>query len=242
LADDEETGVVGIFAEGIREGRRFVDAARKVTARKPVVVLKAGKGAAGARAASSHTGSLAGAHAAAQAAFDRAGVIEAVDSDAFFDALAALATLPVGRIGRRIAVLTISGGPGVLAADAAERLGLQLPAPGSGTVERLRVLVPSFAALGNPIDLTPQCPPDVYGPAVAAVFDDPGFDAVVVIDCGLDVAELGQAVVTAAGRTGKPVTAFVLDVPGIEAALDTARIPRFASPERAVAGVRHAAV
>lgn len=240
LADDEETGVVGVFAEAIRDGRRFVAAARAVTAHKPVVVLKAGKQRAGARAAASHTGSLAGTHGAVQAAFDRAGVIEAVDSDSFFDALAALATLP--RTGRRVAVLTISGGPGVLAADAAERLGLELPPLSSQTAQRLRGLVPAFAALGNPIDLTPQCPPPSYGPAVAAVFDDPAFDAVVMIDCGLDVAEFGEAVATAARRTGKPVTAFVLDVPEIAKALDLAGIPRFASPERAVAGVRRAAV
>jgi acyl-CoA synthetase (NDP forming) len=130
----------------------------------------------------------------------------------------------------------------VLAADAAERLGLELRPPGPGTVERLRGLVPPFAALGNPIDLTPQCPVDAYGPAVSAVFDDPAFDAVAVIDCGLDVVEFGQAVADGAARTGKPVTAFVLDVPLIAGVLDEAGIPRFASPERAVAGVRHVAV
>ncbi len=242
LADDDETGVVGIFAEAIRDGRHFVEVARKVTARKPIVVLKAGKGAAGARAAASHTGSLAGTHAAAQAAFDRAGIVEALDSDSFFDALAALATLPAGRVGRGVAVLTISGGPGVLAADAAERAGLELRSPSLQTVERLRGLVPPFAALGNPIDLTPQCPVGSYEPAVSAVFDDPAFDAVVLIDCGLDVVELGQAVIAAAARSGKPVAAFVLDVPQIAAALDAAGIPRFASPERAVMGMRRAAV
>jgi acyl-CoA synthetase (NDP forming) len=234
LGGDAATGAVGLFAEAFRDGRRFLDVAREVARVKPVVVLKAGRGAAGARAAASHTGSLAGRHAAAQAAFARAGVVEAADSDGFFDALATLAAAPAPA-GPAVAVLTISGGPGVLAADAAERLGLALPQPGADTVATLRRLAPAFAALGNPVDLTPQCPPESFVPAIAAVFDDPAFDGVVAIDCGLDVPEFGEGVAAAHRRTGKPVAAFVLDVPRVEEALAGAGIPRLPSPERAVA-------
>jgi acyl-CoA synthetase (NDP forming) len=236
LADDEATGVVAMFVEGIADGRRFVEVARRVAARKPVVVLKGGKGQAGARAAASHTGSLAGRHAATQAAFARAGVIEARDSDAFFDAVTAAASdLPASR-GPRIAVLTISGGPSVLAADAAERTGLALPAPREATLARLRPLVPDFAALGNPVDLTPQCPPDAYEPAMRAVYDDPGYDGVVAINCGLDVAEFGAGVTAARAATGKPTVAYLLDVPTVEETVRRAGIPVFTSPERAVQG------
>jgi acetyltransferase len=237
LAGDDATGVVGVFVEGFRDGRRFVEAARRCTDRKPVVVLKAGKEAAGARAAASHTGSLAGSHGAVRAAFLRAGITEAADSDAFFDLLSALAG---GRrpAGRRIAVVTISGGPGVLAADAAGRLGLQLPEPAAETVARIRELAPAFAATGNPIDLTPQCAPAAFGPAIAAVFDDPAYDGVVAINCGLDIPEFGQAVVDAHLRTAKPVTAYVLEVPRIEALLLEAGIPILPSPERAVRAYR----
>ncbi len=231
LAGDERTQVVGLFVEAFKDGRRFVAAAERCD--KPVVVLKAGKGRAGARAAVSHTGSLAGRHGAAQAAFARAGVVEAASADEFFDALQALAAWR--RAGRCVAVLTISGGPAVLAADAAERLGLRLPPPGPGTVGRVRELAPAFAAAGNPIDLTPQCPPAAFPPAIGAVFDDPAFEGVIVIDCGLDVPELGQGVAGAARRTGKPVTAFVLDVPAVEAELAAAGIPVLSSPERAAA-------
>lgn len=237
LADDQATSVVGAFVEGFRDGRRFVEAARHCTARKPVVVLKAGKEGAGARAAASHTGSLAGVHGAVRAAFLRAGVTEAADSDAFFDTLTSLAA--GGRpAGNRIAILTISGGPGVLAADAAERLGLRLPPPSPQTVARVRELAPGFAATGNPIDLTPQCPPDSFPPAIAAVFNDPVYDGVVAINCGLDLPEFGTGIVTAHRRTGKPVTAFVLEVPRIEASLRDAGIPLLPSPERAVAAYR----
>lgn len=235
LAADPDTGVIGLFVEAFREGRRFVAAARRAAlSGRPVVVLKAGRGSAGARAAASHTGSLAGRHGAVQAAFARAGVIEAESSDAFFDALQALAGEAAPR-GRRIAVLTISGGPGVLASDAAERLGLELPSPAESTVRRLRELAPSFAATGNPVDLTPQCPPERFCEAIRAVFEDPAYDGVVAINCGLDVLEFGQGVAEARTQTGKPVTAFVLDVPGIEALLREAGVPLLASPERAVA-------
>jgi acetyltransferase len=232
LGADPETVAVGIFAEAFPDGRRFVEVARHITPRKPVVVLKAGKGGRGAAAAASHTGSLAGRHAAAQAAFRRAGVLEAEDADAFFDALT---VLEAGRrAGPRVAILTISGGPGVLASDQAERSGLELPAPGAATVERLRRLVPPFAALGNPLDLTPQCPPASFVEAIEAVFADRAYDGVIVINCGLDIPEFGEGVAAAAGATAKPVTAYLLDTPRIEARLREAGIPLLGSPERVV--------
>lgn len=236
LADDDKTGVVGLFTEAIRDGRRFVAAARRVTARKPVVVLKGGKGVAGALAAASHTGSLAGRHGAARAAFRRAGVVEAADSMTFFDSIAALAAPGATvRAGRRVAIVTVSGGPGVLAADAGERIGLQLVAPAEATVDKLRALVPSFAATGNPIDLTPQCRPERYADVFEVLAADPGIDGMVVINCGLDIAEFGTAAAAVAG-TGVPMTAFVLDAPSVAGALAGAGVALFDAPERAVAG------
>jgi acyl-CoA synthetase (NDP forming) len=237
LAADPLTAVIGLFAEAFRDGRRFVEVVS--ASPKPVVVLKAGKEAAGARAAASHTGSLAGRHGAVRAAFRRAGVVEAETADEFFDLLTALAAdRPSVGPGRNLAVLTISGGPGVLASDAAERFGLRLPPPSEATTRRLRELAPSFAATGNPIDLTPQCPPAAFGPAIRAVFEDRAFDGVVVINCGLDIPEFGAGVAAAWRATGKPVTAFLLEVPQIEAALREAGIPLLPSPERAVAAYR----
>jgi len=234
LGGDDATAVIGMFVEGFRDGRRFVEVARRVTASKPVVALKAGKAAAGARAAASHTGSVVGRHAAVSAALERAGVIEARTSDDFFDVLTAVARVPRPPRGRGVAIVTISGGPGVLAADAAEAAGLELAAPSDATVRAIRELAPDFAAVGNPIDLTPQCPPAAFVPAIGAVYDDDRFDAVVVINCGLDIPEFGAGVVAGAQRSGKPTVAFVLDVPTIREAFDDASIPCFASPERAV--------
>ena len=233
LAGDEQTTVVGMFVEGFRDGRRFVDVARRITPHKPVVVLKAGKAEAGARAAVSHTGSVAGQHAAVSAALQRAGVVEARTTDDFFDALAAVTRVSALPPRPRVAIVTISGGPGVLAADAVEDAGLALASPSAETVRTLQALLPPFAAVRNPFDLTPQCPPGSFGPAISAIYDA-AFDAVVVINCGLDIAEFGAGVVEAARRTATPTVAFVLDVPGIRQMLDAAAIPCFGSPERAV--------
>jgi acyl-CoA synthetase (NDP forming) len=105
-------------------------------------------------------------------------------------------------------------------------------------VRRVRELAPAFAATGNPIDLTPQCPPAAFAAAIGAVFEDPAFDGVVVINCGLDIPEFRTGVVKARAETGKPVTAFLLEVPRIEAGLREAGIPLLSSPERAVAAYR----
>lgn len=237
LGEDPQTTAIGMFIEGIDDGRRFVEVARSVTARKPVVVLKAGKMAAGAKAAASHTGSLAGNHEAVQAGLRRAGVIEAADTESFFDAMDIAAVGLTRTAVRNIAIVTISGGPSVLAADAAERSGLTLPKLGNATMARLRSLVPSFAALGNPVDLTPQCPADNFIPAIEAVYADAAVDGIVAINCGLDIPQFGTGVARGVASTGKSTTAFVLDVPGVEAEMAAAGVLRFPSPERAVAAL-----
>ena len=144
LAGDDETGVVALFAEAISGGRRFVDVVRRITSERPVVVLKSGRSVAGTRAAASHTGSIAGGHGAVSAALRRAGAIETSSSDEFFDVLTAVSSPQPALTGSRVAVVTVSGGPSVLAADEAERLGLSLPAMADGTVERLRAVVPAI--------------------------------------------------------------------------------------------------
>jgi len=235
LADDPATKVIGVFTEGLRDGRAFVRVAREITPHKPVVVLKGGRGTAGARAAAGHTGSLAGSARAYRAAFDRAGVVAVEESAEFFDVLTALSA-PLAPRGRRVAVLTISGGPGVLAADAAERYGLELPPMSPERQSKIQALAPEFAALANPVDLTPQCVPANFGPAIGAVYDEPDIAGVIVINCGLDIPEFGAGVAEAVAATGKPTTAFLLDVPRIRATLGNAGIPCFDSPEAAVRG------
>lgn len=234
LGDDPQTTAIGIFVEGFGDGRRFVEVARKIAERKPIVILKAGKMAAGAKAAASHTGSMAGSHAAIRAGLRRAGVIEAADTETFFDAMDAAAVGLTKKVVRNIAIVTISGGPSVLAADAAERAGLALPSLSPATIARLSTLVPSFAALGNPIDLTPQCPIDSFVPAIEAIYADPAVEGVIAINCGLDLKPFGTGIARGVAATGKPTCAFVLDAPGVEAEMAGVGVLRFSSPERAV--------
>ena len=234
LAQDDKTQVIGLFAEALSGGRDFVTTVRSISAERPVVVLKAGKTTAGARAAISHTGSIAGAHGAASAALRRAGAMEARTTDEFFDLLALAASPMQPPAGSRLAVLTVSGGPSVLAADEAERLGLVLPALANSTLKALKAVVPSFAATRNPVDLTPQCPPGAYMPAVDAVYNDPNIDGVVVIDCGLDIPELADAVTAAHKSTSKPTVAFVTDASTVAKRFTAANVPLLPSPERAI--------
>lgn len=233
LADDETTSAIGMFVEGVGDGRAFVAAAARAAAAKPVVALKGGRHVTGARAAASHTGSLAGSYGPVRAAFLRAGVEETTSTQEFFDRL--FTTDLPAPTGTRVAIVTVSGGPSVIAADALTDHGLHLAELKPATQAGLRDHVPAFAAVANPVDLTPQCPPEAMGDAVGAVYDDPGVDAVVVLDCGLDVPEFGRAVAAAVNRTGLPTVAYLLDVPSVAAALRGAGVPEAASPERAVA-------
>lgn len=236
LADDPRTDAIGVFAEGLRDGRTFVEKARAITPHKPIAVLKGGRSVAGARAAAGHTGSLAGSARAYEAGFRRAGVRAVGDSEEFFDVLTAFAAPSLRQHGNRVAVLTISGGPGVLAADAAERAGLYLPTLSADRQAAIRAYAPDFAATANPVDLTPQCPPVKFAAAMAEVYADNDLDGVVVINCGLDIPEFGAGVARAYAATDKPTTAFLLDVPQVQQAVSEVGIPCFGSPESAVRG------
>jgi acyl-CoA synthetase (NDP forming) len=239
LAADPETEVVALFVEGVRHGRAFVEAARRVAEAKPIVAFKVGRGSAGHRAAGSHTGSLAGSYETYLAAFRAAGVVAASETDEFFDAVAALDAqarrLPRGDA---VAILTVSGGPSVAAADAAEAAGLTVPPLPDVVRGALRTHLPSFGADGNPVDLTPQMDPVSFGPAVRLVLESEAVAGAIAIDIGLDVPAYGEALAVAQAAAGKPVVACTADVPEVERRLRRAGIPAFPTPERAVRAYR----
>jgi acyl-CoA synthetase (NDP forming) len=234
LVDDPATTLIACFVEALRDGARFLAAARRAAGRTPIVVLKGGRSEAGRRAAGSHTGSLAGSPEVFRAACARGGVVLAEETEEFFDAIETLA----GQRGRpaapRLAVVTVSGGPSVVAADAAERAGLAVPALGTATQGALRALLPPFAAVGNPVDLTPQVEPANIAAAVRRVFDEPAVAGVVAVNVGLDFPEFADGVVTAARETGKPAVAFAADAPEITRRFRAGGVPVLPSPERAV--------
>ncbi len=153
LVEDEETRVITMYIEGVEDGKRFVEALRKTTPRKPVIALKSGRSEAGARAIASHTGSLAGADAVYDAVFKQTGVIRAYGMEDLFDMAVALALQPPAR-GKRVAILTVGGGSGVMATDAANDLGLEVPRLSDKTIEKLKKVLLPIASPYNPVDVT----------------------------------------------------------------------------------------
>ncbi len=235
LVDDPETTLIACFVEALRDGRRFVAAAERAASRKPVVVLKGGRSDAGRRAAGSHTGSLAGSYEVFRAACLRARIVLAEETEEFFDAIETLATVGARRPAAPcVAVLTVSGGPSVVAADTAERIGLTVPPLGEPVRAALRAALPPFAAVGNPVDLTPQVEPARIDGAVRLVMTDAEIAGAVAVDVGLDIPEFAEAVVAAVRATGKPAVAFAADAPRITEIFRAGGVPVLPSPERAV--------
>ena len=180
VADDPYTRVITLYLEGISDGRRFMEEARRVSRIKPLLALKVGRFASGQRAAASHTGALAGAEAAFDAAFERGGVIRAATIQEMFQWARALAWSPLSR-GRRTAVLTNAGGPGVACADALELHGLRLADLSAETHAALQAVLPAAASLHNPVDMLASAMPDHYAECLRILLADPGVDSVIVI-------------------------------------------------------------
>lgn len=240
LGDDAETTVIGLYLESIVDGRRFRDVAARVSRKKPVVLLKAGVSSFGRRAAASHTGALAGSDGAVDAVCRQAGIRRAHDLEEFTDVLRALSVQPV-LASLRIAVVTNAGGPGILAADAAERCGLTLPPLADSTIATLTTSLPPAAGLNNPVDVVGDAGADRYGAAIQACMRDPNVDGLIVLltpQVMTPCAEVARIVAGAAKKSKllPVVTAFMGGESVCEAieVLADAGIPNFATPERAI--------
>ena len=169
LTDDDETRVVGVYIETVSDGRGFMAAAAKCAARKPVIVIKAGRGESGQRATLSHTGSLAGSDAVYDTALRQCGAIRVESATEMFDLCRGFVGIPQGIRGRRVAIVTNSGGPSILAADSAEAVGLDVAEPGPAIRAKLAAFLPPHAALKNPIDLTVEGTERGYREALTAL-------------------------------------------------------------------------
>jgi acetyltransferase len=180
IAEDEHTEVVVAYIEGVADGQGFVDTAARVARSMPIVTLKGGRGASGAKAVASHTGALAGAETAYDAAFRRAGVLRAESTEEMLDWARALAWQPLPE-GNRVGVLTNAGGSGVLAVDALEAAGMRLAALTEETKAFLRQHVPPAASVENPVDIVAGSDPELYALCLEAMLADETVDAVVVI-------------------------------------------------------------
>jgi acetyl coenzyme A synthetase (ADP forming)-like protein len=242
LAEDKETGVIASYLENIKEGNKFLRIAEEAAAIKPVVILKVGVTQAGAKAASSHTGSLAGADIAYGAAFKRAGVIRAENFEALFDYAQVFASQPLPH-GKRVAVITNAGGPGIMAADAAESLGLKMVTPGEATKAKLRPLLPAAASVGNPVDVIGDAAPDLYINSLKVLQEDDDIDAIVVVVTPQNMTQPSVlAERLAATHNGKkPLLTTFMGGEAVEdakAKLMAAGIPNYPSPERAMDSLR----
>ncbi len=178
--DDGNTKVILAYLEGITDGQRFIDVARAVSKNKPVILVKSGRTSAGARAVSSHTGSLAGSDAAYDAAFLQSGVIRAETMFEFFDLAGGFAGQPVPG-GGRVAIVTNAGGPGILATDSCERYGLRLATLSKETIDALKTTLPAAASFYNPVDVLGDAGPELYRFALETVVRDGGVDGILVL-------------------------------------------------------------
>jgi acetyltransferase len=242
LAEDKETKVIAGYLESIKEGDKFLRIAEQAASVKPVVILKVGVTQAGAKAASSHTGSLAGADIAYGAAFKRAGVIRAENFEALFDYATAFAMQPLPN-GRRVAIITNAGGPGIMAADAAESLGLKLVAPGPESDKKLRAFLPTSAAFGNPVDVIGDADPDRYAKAFEVMQEDEKVDSIIVVVTPQNMTRpLELAEKLARSHQGKkPVLAAFMggnEVASAKEKLMAMGIPNYPSPDRAITALK----
>ncbi len=245
FAEDNRTKVIAVYLEGVRDGRRFIETAARVTRKKPLIVFKVGKTGAGARAALTHTASMVGDYEVYQAAFRQAGVIEAKTLQELVDYSVSLLMLPIA-LGRRLAIVTNAGGVGAIAADEAVKAELKVEPP---TASSRRALVREFegegfasnATLGNPVDLTASVNTDQFARAVAKVMAFPEFELGLVLPThhapGMDY-DVGERLGEVISKSGKPVVSCVIG--NSELAVRIYRefmkrgIPSFPTPERAV--------
>lgn len=242
LAEDAASSVILMYVEGVPDGQRFIQVASQVTRKKPIVAIKSGVTASGSRAVSSHTGSLAGSEAAYKAAFGQACIIRAGSMEELFDFALAFAHQPLLK-GDRIGIVTNAGGPGILATDALEHAGLEIPRLSGETVEGLEDYLPGAASAANPVDVLGDAQADRYGHALRLVLADANVDGAIVIlapQALTKIEETAEVVGRLAQATDKPVLGCFMGQARIEAGVDILRrygVPNYPFPERAAAAL-----
>ncbi len=238
LREDPKTNVILLYIEDIVDGRKFVDTVSKVTEEKPIIAVKAGVSPEGAKAASSHTGALAGSDEAYNAILKQSGVLRVESIIDLFDYARAFAKQPLPR-GNRVAIITNGGGPGIMATDASVRYGMQISQFSEATKAKLRAGLPKEASVNNPVDLIGDAQSDRYELALQAL-DDEG------VDCGLvlltpqamvDLKKVAETIASVGPRSGKTILTSILGLTDITPAvevLESNNIPHYTFPESAV--------
>ena len=246
--NDAGTDVILLYLESFGNPRKFSRIARRVSGRKPIVAVKSGRSSAGIRAASSHTAAMASADVAVDALFRQTGVIRVDTLDELFDMALVLVSQPLPA-GRRVAIVGNSGGPGILATDACEGAGLEVPELSVSTQTALRKVVDPNGAVANPVDLVASATPAVYEQALRLLLSDDGVDAVIAINTATFAApstEVAAVLRRVASGATKPLVGSFLAWPELQPVLAAqepgeAPVPAFASPEPAARALSRAA-
>ena len=243
FALDEATHAILIYAEGITQARKFMSAARRAARVKPVIVVKGGRAEEGARAATSHTGALAGADVVYDAAFRRAGMLRVGEVEELFDAAATLARM-TPPAGDRLAIVTNGGGAGVLATDRLIEEGGRLAALSDDTIAKLNAVLPPTWSHANPVDIIGDADAERYGNAVTILMQDANVDGLLVMYCPTAIASSAEAAQGLIGALARPEMAAKKNVFACwmgeanvaegRAQFVAAQLPDFETPERAV--------
>ncbi|MES0341876.1 MAG: acetate--CoA ligase alpha subunit, partial [Candidatus Humimicrobiaceae bacterium] len=239
--DDPNTDVITAYLEGVAKGREFIRISSKVTKKKPIIVIKSGNTDAGARAVSSHTGTLAGSAKAYDAAFKQSGIIRADTIKELFDYAKAFSYQPLPK-GKKVAIITNAGGPGIMATDACENNGIQLASFSTETIDKLKSFLPEAANLYNPVDVLGDALSDRYKKALEVVIQDNNVDAVVVLltpQAMTEDLETARAIFDVMDKSKKqiPVTTSFMGGDEVKKGINyltKKRIPNFDIPESAV--------
>jgi acetyltransferase len=244
LGSDYEVNSVLLYIESLTNFRKFMSAARSISRTKPIIVLKAGRSAAGASAAASHTGAMAGEDAVYNAAFKRAGIVRVRNLEDFFDCAEFLAKQP-RPTGRRLVIITNAGGPGVMAADAVAEEGLALSPLSNGTMSSLNRILPPAWSHANPVDILGDASAERYANIVQCCFKAREFDGMLLIhnpQATTDPTEVAHSLIEA--LKNRPYPVFTVWMGGVDVekgreALNHAGFPTYDTPERAVRAFKY---
>ncbi|MGQ9618580.1 MAG: acetate--CoA ligase alpha subunit [Candidatus Aminicenantia bacterium] len=236
LKEDEKTKVILFYLEDLVNPSEFMELAREISEKKPILVIKSGRTMAGAKAASSHTGALAGSDEIYNAFFMQAGVIRVESLEELFDCGIAFSTQPAPK-SNKVAIITNAGGPGIVATDAIVKSGAVLANLEERTKEKLSRVLPTTASVENPVDLIGDAKEDRYESAIKYVLEDPSVDGAVIIctpTVFTDLEAIAKTIRDTVPRYGKPVTVSFMgteDVEKAEKILEEAGIPNYLFPE-----------
>ncbi len=240
LIDDDESGVVISYIESVRDGRRFIARASALAEKKPLLILKAGKGGSGQHAALSHTGRLAGNYQVFSSILKEFNITECMDLEDLMDSAKAF-SLEAKRKGKKVFILTNGGGSGVLASDECARLGLEMASLPGDARDELKKEFPSYYVIGNPFDLTAQAKDEDYGKILERVYDSYEGFAVIALSAVVGTTEGLAKTLIEFGRKGKPLVFLTgMDETGnkLAAALEKGGVACYPTPERAVRALK----